>query len=117
LHSVVTCELLRTPCEPIGAEYNGRRVGVLGDAGIFSFYPNKQITAGEGGVVVTRNPEIPQFVKKVRNQGRDDPEKWFQHSELGYNYRISDINCALGLEQFRRFYFLCCRTAKSPVVS
>ena len=89
-------------CEAIGAEYNGRRVGAFGDAAIFSFYPNKQITTGEGGVVVTQNPEISRFVRKVRNQGRDDPESWFQHSELGYNYRISDINCALGLEQLKR---------------
>ena len=89
-------------CEAIGAEYNGRRVGTFGDAAIFSFYPNKQITTGEGGVVVTQNPEMSRFVRKVRNQGRDDPESWFQHSELGYNYRISDINCTLGLEQLKR---------------
>jgi perosamine synthetase len=94
--------VIEDACEAIGAEYDGRRVGTFGDAGIFSFYPNKQITTGEGGVVVTRNPEASQFVRKVRNQGRDNPENWFQHSELGYNYRISDINCALGVEQLRR---------------
>lgn len=94
--------VIEDACEAIGAEYNGRRVGAFGDAAIFSFYPNKQITTGEGGVVVTRNPQISQFVRKVRNQGRDDPEGWFQHSELGYNYRISDINCALGIEQLKR---------------
>ena len=94
--------VIEDACEAIGAEYNGRRVGTFGDAGIFSFYPNKQITTGEGGVVVTRNPEVSQFVRKVRNQGRDNPENWFQHSELGYNYRISEINCALGIEQLRR---------------
>ena len=94
--------VIEDACEAIGAEYNGRRVGTFGDAAIFSFYPNKQITTGEGGVVVTQNPEISRFVRKVRNQGRDDPESWFQHSELGYNYRISDINCALGLEQLKR---------------
>jgi perosamine synthetase len=94
--------VIEDACEAIGAQYNGRMVGVLGDAGVFSFYPNKQITTGEGGVVVTRNPKISQFVKKARNQGRDDQESWFQHSELGYNYRISDINCALGLEQLKR---------------
>ena len=94
--------VIEDACEAIGAEYNDRRVGTFGDAGIFSFYPNKQITTGEGGVVVTRNPEVSQFVRKVRNQGRDHPESWFQHSELGYNYRISDINCTLGVEQLRR---------------
>jgi perosamine synthetase len=94
--------VIEDACEAIGAEYNGRRVGTFGDAGIFSFYPNKQITTGEGGVVVTRNPAVSQFVRKVRNQGRDNPESWFQHSELGYNYRISEINCALGVEQLGR---------------
>lgn len=96
--------VIEDACEAIGAEYNGRKVGTFGDAGIFSFYPNKQITTGEGGVVVARNSEISEFVRKVRNQGRDDddPESWFQHSELGYNYRISDINCALGLGQLKR---------------
>jgi len=94
--------VIEDACEAIGAEYNGRRVGTFGDAGIFSFYPNKQITTGEGGVVVTGNQEISRFVRKMRNQGRDDPENWFQHSEVGYNYRISDINCALGLEQLKR---------------
>jgi perosamine synthetase len=94
--------IIEDASEAIGAEYKGRRVGVFGDAGIFSFYPNKQITTGEGGIVVTQNPEISRFVRKIRNQGRDDPESWFQHSELGYNYRISDINCALGIEQLKR---------------
>jgi perosamine synthetase len=94
--------IIEDACEAIGAEYKGRKVGPFGDVGIFSFYPNKQITTGEGGVVVTQNLELSQFVRKVRNQGRDDPESWFQHSELGYNYRISDINCALGLEQLKR---------------
>jgi perosamine synthetase len=94
--------IIEDACEAIGAEYKGRRVGAFGDVGIFSFYPNKQITTGEGGVVVTQNSELSQFVRKVRNQGRDEPESWFQHSELGYNYRISDINCALGLEQLKR---------------
>jgi perosamine synthetase len=77
-------------CEAIGAEYRGQRVGAFVDAGIFSFYPNKQITTGEGGVVVTRNPKISRFIRKIRNQGRDNLENWFQHSELGYNYRISE---------------------------
>ena len=95
-------QVIEDACEAIGARCNGQMVGALGDAGVFSFYPNKQVTTGEGGVVVTRNRQISQFVRKARNQGRDDPASWFQHSELGYNYRISDINCALGLEQMKR---------------
>ncbi|HXN29760.1 MAG TPA: DegT/DnrJ/EryC1/StrS family aminotransferase [Candidatus Acidoferrales bacterium] len=89
-------------CEAIGAEYQGQKVGALGDVGVFAFYPNKQITTGEGGAVVTNNSEIALQVRKLRNQGRDDSEQWFQHTQLGYNYRISDINCALGIEQLKR---------------
>jgi perosamine synthetase len=94
--------VIEDACEAMGAEYEGRKVGILGDAGVFAFYPNKQITTGEGGAVVTNNPEVAIQVRKLRNQGRDDCEDWFQHSELGYNYRISDINCALGIEQLKR---------------
>ena len=94
--------VIEDACEAIGAEYEGRKVGVLGDAGVFAFYPNKQITTGEGGAVVTDSCEIAAEIRKLRNQGRDGSEDWFQHSELGYNYRISDINCALGIEQLKR---------------
>ncbi len=94
--------VIEDACEAIGAEYKGQKVGALGDVGVFAFYPNKQITTGEGGAVVTNNPEIACKVRKLRNQGRDDSEAWLQHSELGYNYRISDINCALGVEQLKR---------------
>ena len=94
--------VIEDACEAIGAEYEGQKVGALGDVGVFAFYPNKQITTGEGGAVVTNNPEIALKVRKLRNQGRDDSEAWFQHTELGYNYRISDINCALGIEQLKR---------------
>lgn len=94
--------VIEDACEAIGAEYDGRKVGVFGDAGVFAFYPNKQITTGEGGAVVTNNPHLATKIRQLRNQGRDDSAEWFQHSELGYNYRISDINCALGIEQLKR---------------
>jgi perosamine synthetase len=94
--------VIEDACEAIGAEYGGQKVGALGDVGVFAFYPNKQITTGEGGAVVTNNPEIACKVRKLRNQGRNDSEAWLQHTELGYNYRISDINCALGIEQLKR---------------
>jgi perosamine synthetase len=94
--------VIEDACEAIGAEYEGQKVGALGDAGVFGFYPNKQITTGEGGAVVTNNPEIALKIRNLRNQGRDDSAEWFQHTELGYNYRISDINCALGIEQLSR---------------
>lgn len=94
--------VIEDACEALGGEYEGQKVGVLGDAGVFAFYPNKQITTGEGGAVVTKTPEFAIKLRKLRNQGRDNSEDWFQHSDLGYNYRISDINCALGMEQLKR---------------
>jgi len=94
--------VIEDACEAIGGEFQGQKVGILGDVGVYAFYPNKQITTGEGGAVVTNNSATASKVRKLRNQGRNDSEDWFQHSELGYNYRISDINCALGVEQLKR---------------
>ena len=94
--------VIEDACEAIGAEYQGRRVGSHGDAGVFAFYPNKQITTGEGGAVVTDDPRLAARLKALRNQGRLDREDWFQHSEIGYNYRISEMNCALGIGQLNR---------------
>jgi perosamine synthetase len=94
--------VIEDACEAIGAECDGRRVGGWGDIGVFGFYPNKQITTGEGGAVVSNDPKLIRRVRELRNQGRRDSDEWFQHSELGYNYRISDINCALGIEQLKR---------------
>ena len=77
-------------------------MGTIGDVGAFAFYPNKQITTGEGGIIVTNNSELDATARALRNQGRRETDDWFEHSELGYNYRISEINCALGIEQLKR---------------
>jgi perosamine synthetase len=98
-HNLVVIE---DACEAIGAEYLGHKVGSMGHAGVFAFYPNKQITTGEGGVVVTRDEALASRIRALRNQGRYETDDWFQHTELGYNYRISEINCALGLAQMMR---------------
>jgi perosamine synthetase len=95
-------KVIEDACEAIGAEYMGRRVGTFGDAGVFGFYPNKQITTGEGGMVVCRDAEVAATLRSLRNQGRRPTDDWLEHSELGYNYRISEMNCALGLAQLRR---------------
>jgi perosamine synthetase len=95
-------KVIEDACEAIGAEYKGRNVGSFGDAGVFAFYPNKQMTTGEGGMVVTQNPEIAATVRSLRNQGRRAGDDWFEHSDFGYNYRISEMSCALGLSQLRR---------------
>jgi perosamine synthetase len=94
--------LIEDSAEAIGSEYKGKSAGSFGDAAIFAFYPNKQITTGEGGVIVTDNEEIAKLSKSMRNQGRGEGDTWLQHTRLGYNYRISDINCALGISQVNR---------------
>jgi perosamine synthetase len=94
--------VIEDACEAIGAEHRGRKAGSMGDAGVFAFYPNKQITTGEGGAVVTRDAAVAGRIRALRNQGRYPTDDWFQHTELGYNYRISEINCALGLAQLKR---------------
>jgi perosamine synthetase len=94
--------VIEDACEAIGAEYDGRKVGSFADAGIFGFYPNKQITTGEGGAIVTNNVKVAALARKLRNQGRGDSNEWLQHEELGFNYRISELNCALGFEQLKR---------------
>ncbi len=94
--------IMEDACEAIGAEYKGVKVGTIGDAGAFAFYPNKQITTGEGGIIVTNNSELDATARALRNQGRRETDDWFEHSALGYNYRISEINCALGIEQLKR---------------
>ena len=94
--------VIEDACEAIGAEYDGRKVGGFGDAGVFAFYPNKQITTDEGGAVVTENSRMASMIRALRNQGRTESDDWFQHSELGYNYRLSEINCALGIGQLQR---------------
>jgi perosamine synthetase len=94
--------VIEDACEAIGAEHRGRKVGSMGHAAVFAFYPNKQITTGEGGMVVTRDEALARRIRALRNQGRYETDDWFQHTELGYNYRISEINCALGLAQMSR---------------
>jgi len=113
--------IIEDACEALGAEYYSERqevkgerarssklkpqtskVGTFGDLGVFAFYPNKQITTGEGGMIVTNDENIALLCKSLRNQGRDMNGGWLAHSKLGYNYRISDINCALGIAQLER---------------
>ena len=94
--------LIEDSAEAIGSEYKGRPAGSFGIAGVFAFYPNKQITTGEGGVVVTNDENIYKLSRSMRNQGRGEDESWLNHTRLGYNYRISDINCALGISQLNR---------------
>ncbi len=95
-------KLIEDSAEALGAEYKGVKAGSFGDAGLFAFYPNKQITTGEGGVIVSNDEKIAKLCGSMRNQGRGEGESWLQHERLGYNYRISDINCVLGIAQLKR---------------
>jgi perosamine synthetase len=89
-------------CEALGAEYKGKKVGRFGDAAAFAFYPNKQITTGEGGIVVTSDEEIARLCRSMRNQGRGEMGAWLEHERLGFNYRLDEMSAALGVSQFRR---------------
>lgn len=94
--------VIEDACEAIGAQLGNQKVGTLSpDCAVFAFYPNKQMTTGEGGMVVTNDDRIAMEVKSMRNQGRDSMS-WLVHNRLGYNYRLSDINCALGIAQLER---------------
>jgi len=94
--------VIEDACEAIGAEIEGKKIGTFGDIATFAFYPNKQMTTGEGGMIVTNNEKIAQLCRSLRNQGRDSNGGWLAHKRLGYNYRISDIGCALGIAQLER---------------
>lgn len=87
--------------EAVGTLYRGRQAGTLGDCGVFSFNGNKIITAGGGGMVVSRDEMLAERVRYLANQAKDDPEEYF-HRELGYNYRLSSVQAALGLAQLER---------------
>ena len=114
-------KVIEDSCEAIGAEYISnpeeslnlenekpneskawKKVGTFGECGVFAFYPNKQITTAEGGMIVTDDNKIYTLCKSMRNQGRSDSGGWLQHERLGYNYRLSEMNCALGISQLER---------------
>jgi perosamine synthetase len=98
--------LIEDACEAIGAEYgappNGRRVGGIGDLAVLGFYPNKQITTGEGGAVLAHNSAHATRLRSLRNQGREPTGDWLDHAEPGYNYRLSEVACTLGRVQLNR---------------
>lgn len=101
--------LIEDCCEGLGGAWNNRPVGSFGRVGVFGFYPNKQITTGEGGMVVTDDDRIANACRSLRNQGRAvemsgaTAGAWLSHERLGYNYRMSEVNAALGVVQMQRF--------------
>jgi perosamine synthetase len=104
--------VIEDACEALGATVNGTWAGAIGDCATFGFYPNKQMTTGEGGMLVTNREDIARLADSMRNQGRDDGMGWLAHARLGFNYRLSDINCALGLAQLERLQDMLAQRAR-----
>ncbi len=94
-------QVIEDSCEALGSALNGKKVGTFGTMSVFGFYPNKQITTGEGGMILTDDDNLADICISLRNQGRGKDD-WLTHERLGYNFRISDINCALGITQLSR---------------
>ena len=94
--------LIEDACEAIGAHFDGQKTGSFGDLAVLGFYPNKQMTTGEGGAVLARDPAHAVRLRRLRNQGREAGADWLDHAEPGYNYRLAELACALGRVQLRR---------------
>ena len=94
--------IIEDSCEALGSALDGRPMGSWGRIGVFAFYPNKQITTGEGGLVVTDDDDVAAAMRSMRNQGRDEDGTWLRHVQLGFNYRIDELSSALGVAQLRR---------------
>ena len=94
--------IVEDSCEALGSSLEGRPLGSWGRIGVFAFYPNKQITTGEGGMVVTDDDALAATMRSMRNQGRDEDGTWLRHVQLGFNYRIDELSAALGVAQMRR---------------
>lgn len=104
--------LVEDACEAIGATYKGRPVGTVSDCAVYAFYPNKQMTTGEGGMIVTSREDWNGLFRSLRNQGRDVFDAWLNHSRLGYNYRLDEMSAALGLAQIGRIDELLAKRAR-----
>ena len=94
--------IIEDSCEALGSSLDGRPLGGWGEIGVFAFYPNKQITTGEGGMVVTDDDLLATAIRSMRNQGRDEDGTWLRHVQLGFNYRMDELSAALGVAQLRR---------------
>jgi dTDP-4-amino-4,6-dideoxygalactose transaminase len=94
--------LIEDSAEALGAEYKGTPLGSHGVPAVFAFYPNKQVTTGEGGIVTTHDEEEWRLLRSLRNQGRADAGGWLAHPRLGWNYRIGDLSAAVGIAQLEK---------------
>jgi len=99
-------KIIEDACESICAEYKNKKVGTFGESAVFAFYPNKQMTTGEGGMIVTNNKNIYELCCSLRNQGRAKDMQWLDHERLGYNYRMDEMSAAVGLTQLEKLDFM-----------
>lgn len=99
-------KIIEDACESICATYKGKKVGTFGESAVFAFYPNKQMTTAEGGMIVTNNKKIYELCCSLRNQGRAKNMQWLDYERLGYNYRMDEMSAALGLVQLEKLDFV-----------
>src|SRR3989344_3027669 len=113
--------LIEDSAEALGAEDSStgsllakrEKCGSFGDAAVYAFYPNKQITTGEGGMILTNNRKIAESCRSMANQGREKKNgKWLEHIRLGYNYRLDEMSCAMGIAQMKRIKEILGKRAK-----
>lgn len=95
-------KIVEDACESINSTYRGQVTGTFGESGVFAFYPNKQMTTGEGGMIVTNHKQVYELCKSLSNQGRGANMGWLDHKYLGYNYRLDEMSAALGLVQLKK---------------
>ena len=107
--------MIEDACEGLGTSIGRRPLGSFGDASVFAFYPNKQITTGEGGMVVADSDDLAETMRSLRNQGRDRDATWLRHVRLGFNYRIDEMSAAVGVAQLERLEEL--RAGRDRVVA
>jgi perosamine synthetase len=94
--------LIEDACEAVGASYRGRPVGSFEHPAVFAFYPNKQMTTGEGGAIAVSTDEQARLLRSLANQGRADSGGWLEHARFGFNYRLDDLSAAVGLAQLEK---------------
>lgn len=94
--------VIEDACESLKATNNGKQAGTFGQSGVFAFYANKQMTTGEGGMLVTHDKKVYELAKSLRNQGRAPNMQWLDHDRLGFNYRIDEMSAAMGVAQLQQ---------------
>ncbi|MFH1073023.1 MAG: NeuD/PglB/VioB family sugar acetyltransferase [Nanoarchaeota archaeon] len=98
--------VIEDACEAVAAEHDGKKVGTSGNPAVFAFYANKQMTTGEGGMITTDSREEYALLKSLRNQGRPASMDWLEHDKIGYNYRLNEMSCSLGITQLEKLEWM-----------